>query len=229
MARCRFEEARVSAEVDHLVVAAAGLAQGVAWCEATLGVTPGPGGRHALFGTHNRLLRIASGACPNAYLEIIAIDPDAPPPGRPRWFGLDDPALQARVAVVPRLIHVVARTTALEAQRRALVDAGLQPGVAVRASRETPQGRLEWEILVRDDGALECGGALPTLIQWRGAHPTEAMPASGVELRALRLRGLDPRVRDRLDLRGADVSAVPGPALRAVLATPKGDVILESE
>jgi hypothetical protein len=67
--------------VDHLVVAAATLEQGVAWCEATLGVTPGPGGRHALMGTHNRLLNLGSAAFPHSYLEIIAIDPEAPAPG----------------------------------------------------------------------------------------------------------------------------------------------------
>ena len=50
--------------VDHLVVAAASLAQGAAWCEATLGVTPGPGGTHVLFGTHNRLLKIATPTFP---------------------------------------------------------------------------------------------------------------------------------------------------------------------
>ena len=66
--------------VDHLVVAAPSLEAGVAWCEATLGVTPGPGGRHPQFGTHNRLLKIASEAYPQAYLEIIAIDPQAAPP-----------------------------------------------------------------------------------------------------------------------------------------------------
>jgi uncharacterized membrane protein YphA (DoxX/SURF4 family) len=41
--------------LDHLVIMASTLAQGVAWCEATLGVTPGPGGEHPLMGTHNRL------------------------------------------------------------------------------------------------------------------------------------------------------------------------------
>ena len=40
-----------SAQIDHLVVAARTLVEGVAWCEATLGVVPGPGGEHALFGT----------------------------------------------------------------------------------------------------------------------------------------------------------------------------------
>jgi hypothetical protein len=68
--------------VDHLIVAAASWTDGVAWCEATLGVTPGPGGKHPLMGTHNRLLKMASDTYPQAYLEIIAIDPDAPPPTR---------------------------------------------------------------------------------------------------------------------------------------------------
>ena len=214
--------------VDHLVVAAATLEQGVAWCEATLGVTPGPGGRHALFGTHNRLLRIATSDFPDAYLEIIAIDPAAPPPGRARWFGLDEPALQRCLAAAPRLIHMVARTETLEAHRQGLVAAGLDPGVPVRASRETPQGPLSWQILVRDDGRLACGGALPTLIQWQGSHPAAQMAAAGVTLRSLHLAGVPDAARDVLQLRGVGCTAASGPALRALLATPLGAVTLES-
>ena len=67
--------------LDHLVVAAASLDDGVRWCEATFGITAGPGGRHALMGTHNRLFSIAGPDFPDAYFEIIAIDPGAPPPG----------------------------------------------------------------------------------------------------------------------------------------------------
>jgi hypothetical protein len=48
----------MNCDLDHLVVLAATLDEGAAWCEATLGVAPGAGGRHALMGTHNRLLRI---------------------------------------------------------------------------------------------------------------------------------------------------------------------------
>lgn len=46
------------AKLDHLVIMANSLDDGVDWCEATLGVTPGPGGEHPLMGTHNRLLRM---------------------------------------------------------------------------------------------------------------------------------------------------------------------------
>ena len=68
-----------AAQLDHLVIAAASLADGVQWCERTLGVTPGPGGVHPLMGTHNRLLSLVSPGFPNAYLEIIAIDSEADP------------------------------------------------------------------------------------------------------------------------------------------------------
>lgn len=97
-------------QVDHLVVVADTLAQGARWCEATLGVAPGPGGKHALMGTHNRLLQIASASYPRTYLEIIAIDPGAPSPDHAHWFGMDNPALQAAVKREPQLAHVVART-----------------------------------------------------------------------------------------------------------------------
>ena len=87
----------MSTEIDHLVVVADSLDQGVAWCKATLGVVPGPGGKHAFMGTHNRLLNLSSPAFPACYLEIIAIDPNALPPSRPRWFGMDDPGLRNRI------------------------------------------------------------------------------------------------------------------------------------
>ncbi len=214
--------------VDHLVVAAATLDQGVAWCEATLGITPGPGGKHVLMGTHNRLFKIAGPAFPDAYFEIIAIDPEAPPPGRVRWFGLDDAALRSRIAVQPRLVHVVARCADPQARRQALADAGADPGSVISAGRDTPRGRLQWQITVRDDGRLQHGGALPTLIQWQGSHPTAAMPASGVALKALALRGLPDAVASALRLRGVEHRQLPGPALCATLATPHGVVTLES-
>jgi hypothetical protein len=210
--------------VDHLVVAARSLAEGVSWCEATLGVTPGPGGQHPLMGTHNRLLKIASAAFEQAYLEIIAIDPEAAPPGRIRWFGMDTLDLSAG----PRLIHVVGRSPMIDMHRWGLINVGVKPGEPVKAGRETPQGRLSWQILVRDDGQLNGGGALPTLIQWEGRHPTEAMPDSGVVLKSLVLNGVPDRVRDVLRLRGVSVSDAAGPALKATLGTPLGDVTLSS-
>ncbi|MBL8307558.1 MAG: hypothetical protein JNM33_12750, partial [Rubrivivax sp.] len=51
---------------------------------------------------------------------------------------------------------------------------------------------------------------------------------SGVTLKALTLRGVPPRARDVLRLRGATVQAEGLPALEATFATPLGDVVLQS-
>lgn len=211
--------------IDHLVIGASTLAQGAAWCEATLGVRPVPGGRHGLMSTHNLLLAIGSADFPQTYLEIIAVDPEAPPPGRTRWFGLDQPALQSRLARSPCLLHAVARTDHIALRRRGLVDLGLDPGPCVAAERETPEGRLAWNIVLRDDGAFACGGALPTLIEWLGRHPAESLPRSPVSLTSAAIGGLPERVSALLGLRGVTVSAS-GPALVVTLATAGGPVTL---
>jgi hypothetical protein len=97
----------MKSQIDHLVVAAHNLQQGVEWCEATLGITPAAGGEHEKYGTHNRLFKIATPAFPVAYLEIIAINPDAviekkPPPTRAfgRW-GWSSAAQSARWTASP--------------------------------------------------------------------------------------------------------------------------------
>lgn len=226
------------AQLDHLVIAAASLAEGVAWCEATLGVTPGPGGSHPLMGTHNRLLSIASAAFPEAYLEIIAIEPGKQPsrPGTRRWFDLDDAALQAGLLQRgPRLVHFVARVADAHAALRALAHdehAHIDRGHLLEASRDTPAGRLEWQITVRNDGQRLFYGALPTLIQWGPVHPTDAMPASGLAMRSLhathpRAAALDAAL-SAIGMSGMAVQ-FGAPNLVAVLDTPRGPVTLQSE
>ena len=211
--------------VDHLVVAAPSLDEGARWCEAALGIRPGAGGQHPLMGSHNRLFNIGSEAFPQAFFEIIAIDPAAHAPGRARWFGLDDLELSNG----PRLLHFVARSSAIATQSAALRAAGFDIGPAIAASRATPQGRLEWRIGVRDDGRLLAGGALPTLIDWgHTPHSALSMPASGVTLRALGLRGLPRTAMQVLGLPGVETLAGAGPALSATLDTPRGRVTLTS-
>lgn len=229
------------AHVDHLVIAARTLAEGVAWCEATLGVTPGPGGAHPLMGTHNRLMNITSKAFAQCYLEIIAIDPAATPTraaGQHRWFDLDDAALQAGLAREgPQLIHFVARVPDARGALHALAhgpeaSSHIDRGALIEASRDTPAGRLAWQITVRDDGQRLFYGALPTLIQWGPVHPVDAMPASGLTLRTLQLT--HPRAPalsaalDAVGFSGMDVRAG-APNLVAVLDTPRGPVTLESK
>lgn len=211
--------------LDHLVVGARTLDEGVAWCEATLGVTPGPGGRHALMSTHNRLLNISSDTFPRSYLEIIAIDPEAPAPGRTRWYDLDDAALQAALAQGPQLIHWVARSPSLQAHLSALSAAGWNGGEVLRAER----GELRWQISVRPDGQRLCEGVLPTLIEWGPKHPCDDMPASGVSLQSLTVEGLPASAMSVLQPEGiGHLPASIKVRLKAVFCAPDGRVELAS-
>jgi hypothetical protein len=224
----------VTARIDHLVVAAASLDEGVAWCEATLGVTPGPGGEHPLMGTHNRLLRIATVDYPRTYLEIIA--PQAgrvPQDGRRRWFDLDDASVRASLAADgPRLLHFVASVPDLAAAIAQLAALDVDQGEAVAATRMTARGLLSWQISLRPDGKRLMQGVLPTLIQWGEVHPASALPESGVTLQGLTLSHPQAQalrsVCAALELQG--VAANEGaPNLCAVLHSPKGRVKLASE
>lgn len=232
------------AQVDHLVVVADSLAQGVVWCEETLGVTPGPGGEHPLMGTHNRLFSVAGPAFPRAYFEIIAIQPGVTPlraAGTQRWFDMDDRELQARVASEgPQLVHFVASVPGVVSAVKALAALGLDRGSVLEVSRQTATALLQWRITVRDDGQRLLYGGLPTLIQWgeagedpaRAAHPMDAMPASGVTLQALQVSHPRPgklqAAHAAIGLAGVTVTQG-APNLLATLQTPRGLVTLESK
>ena len=213
---------------DHIVVAARTLDEGAAWCLRTLGVVAGPGGKHALMGTHNRIVSLATPRFPDCYLEIIAIDPEAPAPPRRRWFDLDSPHLLAAIAERPRLVHWVARAGALDAALAALRAAGHDPGEPVAAERMTAHGLLRWRITLRDDGARPAGGAVPLLIEWESDHPCRSLPASGLALEAVRIGGIAPDLVDALVGVGEGNHRVEASALAVTLATPNGQVELTS-
>jgi hypothetical protein len=229
-------------QIDHLVVVAHTLAQGVQWCEATLGITPGPGGDHAQYGTHNRLFKIATPAYPLAYLEILAINPQAKKPvnaATKRWFDMDDMALQAAVTKEPRLVHFAAQTDDIQAGRAALKAQGIDRGPAVQVSRHSRKGLLQWQITVREDGQRLFDGALPSLIQWGKPdaaeplrlHPRNSLPRSGVTLQGLSITHPSAAkiqaAYEAIGLTGVMLDV--GPAnISATLHTPKGPVTLQS-
>jgi len=233
--RAGSDNGRMKTQVDHLVVLAASLDDGERWCERVLGLRPDAGGRHALMGTHNRLLKIASLAYPSAYLEIIAIEPGAVPTrgaGTRRWFDMDDPLLAQSVAQDgPRLIHWVARTQNIDRARAGWLALGLDRGPALAAERMSPQGLLSWRITVRDDGARLLEGCLPTLIEWGSRHPGDTMPERGLSLTGLRIHHPEP-ARLEAAWRAAALSGVAiesGPAaIEATIQTPRGEVVLSS-
>ncbi|MCU0800712.1 MAG: VOC family protein [Rhodobacteraceae bacterium] len=156
--------------LDHLAVSCARLDDGVAALQDRLGVPFSAGGQHAHMGTHNRLLSLG-----DLYLEVIAIDPAAPPPAWPRWFDLDN------FSGPPRLTNWVAACDDLPA---ALAMAPPGAGAPVALAR----GDFRWQMAVPDDGKLPFDGAFPALIQWQGtAHPAPRLPDVGLRLHRLKL------------------------------------------
>lgn len=214
-------------ELDHIVVGCARLDDGVRWIEERLGVPPVIGGQHVAMGTHNALLRLGA----RSYLELIAIDPDLPAPARPRWFSLDGPDLQGRLARAPELLTWVVRCNSIVTACARVPDLG--------DVLEMRRGDFHWRIAVPPNGTMAWGGVLPTAIQWEvgaeGAlHPCDRLPASGCELISLDLShpaavlGTSGIVALFRELRiVGPVDLKPGPKqIAAMIRTPLGEVRL---
>jgi len=210
------------ATLDHLVVAARRLDEGVDHVERCLGVRPRAGGRHQDLGTHNALLRLG----PATYLEVIAIDPEGAVPDVARWFDLDGAATRHALAERPRLLTWVARSDDLDTSlTRCLHDSG--------EARRMRRGEMTWRIAFPQDGALVEGGLVPPLIEWDPGmtHPADRLPDDGLTL--VGLHGTHPRpddVRDLLAPLGlaGDLQLEVGepgaaPALQACIATLEGE------
>ncbi len=196
--------------LDHIAVAGTTLEAAAAHVEDALGVTMQPGGVHATFGTHNRLLGLADGL----YLEAIAIDPEAEVPQRARWFDLDHFSGGAR------LTNWICRCEDLESLLAAMPDGA---GCIVDLER----GDLRWRMAVPADGVLPFDNLFPALIQWQGAlHPATMLAPSGCSLRRLVVAHPEAEaLRDILApvLQTPRVEFEAGPAgLRAEIDTPHG-------
>ncbi|MDG3041935.1 VOC family protein [Roseicyclus marinus] len=200
--------------LDHIAVAAEVLETGAAHVEAALGLPLQAGGQHAAMGTHNRLMGLGVD-----YLEVIAIDPEGQAPAQPRWFDLD------RFAGPARATTWICRCDDLEAAL-----AACPPGAGVPWS--LARGDLRWRMAVPVDGILPFDGLFPALIQWEGtAHPAPRLTDVGAKLAGLRLfspqaaalkAALAPLIADaRISVTQADA-----PRMEAVIATPKGEVVL---
>jgi hypothetical protein len=211
-------------QLDHIVIAAESLQQGVDYLREALGVEVPRGGVHQTMGTHNRLMQLAN----DAYLEIIAIDPQARAPRHPRWFGLDDAIMRQSLRQQPRLITWVMNTADVN---RLAASAGFDIGVPTALSRDN----LNWEIALTDDGRLLGGGMLPYCIQWHSSpHPARGMTDLGCILHALTIYHNRPHwLAERLDAIDAShlvqieaLAEDQPPYLEAAIETPNGMVTL---
>lgn len=206
--------------LDHIVIAAKSLEQGVDYIRQTLGVDIPKGGFHRTMGTYNHLMRLGN----QAYLEVIAIDPTAEVPPQPRWFALDEAVMREALARGPRLITWVMNTPDIH---QLVENIDFDIGIPTPLSRDS----LRWEIALTDDGRLLNGGLLPYCIQWHSQpHPSNGMADLGCHLQTLTLHHNRPQwLAERLTALGADhfvkIEPLPddqAPHLSATIETPSG-------
>lgn len=169
--------------IDHLVLAAETLEQGVEFVRECLGVTIPYGGVHEKMGTHNHLMQLGN----ESFLEVISINRDAAPPHRPRWFGLDDRFIRQQIEKQPVLLTWVVNTDNID---RLMKEANFAPGKAELITR----GNLSWYFGLPEDGRLIAGGMLPYAIEWQTEqHPSAGMADLGCHLQCLEIYHPYPR------------------------------------
>jgi hypothetical protein len=164
--------------IDHLVYGAPDLRLAVDDLDERLGVRAQGGGQHVGLGTYNALLALG----PSTYLEIIAPDPDQPPPTAPRPFGLDDLTQQ-------RLVGWAVASDDIDTAVSSWRARGYEPGEAIDMQRTTPNGTvLRWRLTLN---ALACA-PVPFLIAWGDTeHPARSAP-QGLTLEAFEIEHPDP-------------------------------------
>lgn len=205
-------------KLDHLTVVAPSLAEGVLHVRNCLGLEVPFGQRHAYMGTYNHLLQLGNAV----YLEIVAVDPEADAPNRPRWFGLDDRSKVRRDWEEGRRLRGwVARSDAIDTVIAGHADI-FGEKVALPAVNAT------FDISIPADGSLPLDGAAPSVIDRRGrARAMNTIADLGARLRSVTLEHPDPARVETL-YRALKVERPPevrkGPRLRyrAQIETPAG-------
>lgn len=205
-------------KLDHITVIAPSLAEGVLHVRNCLDLDIPFGQRHAYMGTHNHLLQLGD----TVYLEIVALDPEADAPGRPRWFGLDDQdQVRSDWDEGRRLRGWVARTDMIDAiiARR---------GDIFGAKVPLPATAPSFDFTIPNDGSLPLDGAAPSIIDRRGKPRSMATIADlGARLSSFTLEHPDPAALATL-YRALTIDRPPqivrGPKLRyrARIETPGG-------
>lgn len=207
--------------IDHFTIGAHDLPSGIAAMEQVMGVTMPAGGKHPAMSTHNCLTSTGTGQ----FMEMIAIDPDAPAPDRIRWFSLDEDRTKTRLAERPRALCWVVDTDDLDAL---VANSPIDLGEIISLSR----GDRTWRLTVPRDGSLGEQGLIPAFIEWSpGPHPSTVQQDLGIRLEEITLTHPEAdNLRATFKALAIDhlVTIKQGPiALSFDVTTPKGRVTLD--
>jgi hypothetical protein len=204
-------------ELDHVLIAVADLEAASRTLAARHGLASVEGGRHAAWGTANRIVPLG-----DAYIELITVVDEAEAAGSAfgRWVAA---GLRSETG---RPLGWVARTDRLDEVAGRL-------GLAVSAgSRPAGDGRtLRWRLAGVEEAAAE--PALPFFVEWGEGAPLPGRaeiehPAGAVQLERLGLSGDRERVRDWLGTDDLPIAVTAGrPAVTGiVLAGEAGEFVI---
>ena len=206
--------------LDHLLIGAPSLDEGIAWLADRTGVRATLGGSHPGLGTWNALASLG----PRQYVEIIA--PDPAQPGISTFY-----VPRLREFKRPRVATWAAAATKLVPESPPELT-GLSCEPPRQGSRIRTDGtRLQWRLAFprhADHDAFD--GGLPFLIEWDSSspHPGASTP-SGLRLVSLSLRHPHADVlRASLEALGVDTRVDVGEAasLEVEIDSPRGRVTL---
>lgn len=170
-------------QIDHFTLGASDLLQGRADFQELTGLTLPMGGKHPHMSTHNCLTSVGH----RQFFELIAIDKQAPHPGRTRWFSLDEARTRSRLSKRPRALCWVVETNDIETL---VANSPVDLGDIITLTRD---GR-SWRLTVPKEGHLPEQGLLPAFIEWSpGPHPSTVQDDIGLRLEEIILHHPDPK------------------------------------
>jgi hypothetical protein len=200
-------------ELDHVVIAVPDLPAAAGRLAEGMGLTSVEGGRHAGWGTANRIVPLGE-----TYLELVAVveADEAAASAFGRW-----------VAAAPgaQPIGWVVRTDGIDQVAGRL---GLTVGEGTRRNHE---GRpMHWRVAGVERAMAE--PALPFFVEWDDGtpHPGRSGEGPGGSIAEVRVRGDRALLTHWLDGADVPVAVAPGePAVEAVVvSTPGGEVVVKS-
>jgi hypothetical protein len=161
--------------LDHLLLGARDLNDGIGWIAKKTGIKPVIGGIHPGGGTRNALISLGG----QQYLEVIAPDPGQ------SSFNFD---IDLRKLDEPHLITWAADTSDIDALAENLRGSGMEVIGPRAGSRTRPDNKvLSWKTLgIRNDLGYHQVEPVPFFIQWTSSslHPSQDSP-KGCELQSI--------------------------------------------
>jgi hypothetical protein len=203
-------------ELDHVLIAVSDLAAAAGELETHHGLSSVEGGRHAGWGTANRIVPLGE-----TYIELVTVVDEAEAAGSAfgRWVagGIGD--------APGRPLGWVARTDRLDDVAGRL---GLTISSGSRAGRD---GRLlHWRLAGVEEASAE--PSLPFFVEWGEGTPLPGRapvthPAGAVRLARLELEGAPDRVAAWLGVHSLAIAVRSGdPAVAAVVLEGDGEIVI---